>query len=230
MAARDLSCYVSEFVGTFFLVLTVGLNVLQNTAFAPISIGSILMAMVFSTGSVSGGHFNPAVTFGVFISNKLNGSKETDISPKKVAIYIAVQLLAGLLAAMVYWTLLGATFTLKPGVGYSWLDASIVEVLFTLALVLVVLNVACTGEKNDYFGLAIGFTVISAAFACGGISGCSLNPAVSVGVMFTDALHIQHSHSLKFLPLYVICPLLGAGAAAGLFHLMRYKLVVPLPK
>lgn len=224
MAARDVSVYMSEFVGTFFLVLTVGLNVLQNTPFAPISIGSILMVMIFATGSVSGGHFNPAVTVGIVVAQKL--TNQDLISNKRAGIYVAVQLIAGIVAACTYWALLGATFTLKPGVGYTWFDASIVEVLFTLALVFVVLNVACLQDKsgNDFFGLSIGFTVMSAAFAIGGISGCSLNPAVSVGVMLTDFMHIGHAHSLRYLPLYIICPLIGACAASGLFYLMRFKL------
>merc|ERR1719265_2587378 len=175
--------FFSEFIGTFFLVLTVGLNVLQTAILAPIAIGSILMVMIFSTGSVSGAHFNPAVTVGVLASGR------DQIHPVDAGFYMMAQILGGLVAGAVYWWIVGATFTLAPGDAYHWADAVIAEILFTAALVFVVLNVATTSEdsNNQYFGLAIGFTVMSSAFAVGGNSGCSLNPAVTCGVMLTHA-------------------------------------------
>merc|ERR1719388_100375 len=90
-----------------------------------------------------------------------------------------------------YYGVLGATFTMHPGVGYGDVDAVVVEILFTAALVFVVLNVATTKQdtNNHYYGLAIGFTVMAAAFACGPISGCSLNPAVTFGVMISNFVH-----------------------------------------
>merc|ERR1719301_107175 len=104
---------------------------------------------------------------------------------------MGVQIVAGIVAGIVYGLTLDATFGLKPGAGYSTVDAAIVEVLFTCALVFVVLNVATTQQdtNNHYYGLAIGFTVMSSAFACGSISGCSLNPAVTTGVMVSNAFH-----------------------------------------
>merc|ERR1719316_2275768 len=103
---------------------------------------------------------------------------------------MGVQLAAGLFAAGAYSGLLQATFTLKPNVGYTVMDCVIVEVIFTAALVFVVLSVATTQQNtnNHYYGLAIGFTVMSAAWACGGISGCSLNPAVTFGVMISHLI------------------------------------------
>lgn len=207
--------YVSEFIGTFFLVFTVGLNVLQNTALAPVSIGSILMVMIFATGSVSGAHYNPAVTLGVLLSDR------EQIHWGNAAVYMVVQLLGGLVAGFMYFWILGATFTLHPGIGYTAVDAGAVEVLFTAALVFVVLNVATTSQdtNNHYYGLAIGFTVMAAAFACGSISGCALNPAVTFGVMLSNLVHA--GGGMTYFPLYVLCPFAGTLVAVGLFRVIR---------
>merc|ERR550537_1315508 len=104
---------VSEFVGTYFLVVTVGFNVLQNVALAPVSIGAILMAMIFATGNVSGGHFNPAVTIGVFLRGKLDGGSSALVA------YFVSQCLGGLAAGVTYVALLDSSFILGPGVGYT---------------------------------------------------------------------------------------------------------------
>lgn len=209
-----LEAYVSEFVGTFFLVLTVGFNVLQNTALAPISIGSILMSMIFATGKVSGGHFNPAVTLGVYLRGKIDGNSAFG--------YVLVQMAGGLVAGLTYFSMLGATFSLGPGVGYGAAAVLIVEVIFTAALVFVVLSVATTvqDDGNWYYGLAIGFTVMAAAFAIGPISGCSLNPAVTFGVMFSNLFHTGYL-KVSLLLIYTFAPLLGSLLAVGFFQVIR---------
>jgi len=220
---KPMEAYVSEFVGTFFLVITIGFNVLQNTALAPISIGAILMSMIFATGKVSGGHFNPAVTLGVYCRGRIHGGSAFG--------YALTQLTAGLVAGCVYMNMLGASFTLGPGVGYNLAAVCIVETIFSAALVLVVLSVSTTAQDdgNWYFGLAIGFTVMSAAFAIAPISGCSLNPAVAFGVMFSSFLHTGYLR-VSYLLLYMVTPIIGALIAVGLFHVIRaaeYKVSPP---
>merc|ERR1719456_861608 len=120
-----------------------------------------------------------------------------------------------------YYLVLGATFTLGPGPGYSATDAVLVEVFFTCALVFVVLNVATTVQdmNNHYYGLAIGLTVMSAAFAIGSISGCSLNPAVTFGVMVSNAM--LTGGGLKYILHYTFAPIVGALLAAGIFRVVR---------
>lgn len=216
--------FMSEFVGTFFLVYTIGMNVLQNVALAPISIGGILMVMVFATGNSSGAHFNPAVTLGVLTSGTSKGVNDKArqlISPKDAGIYMVVQCAAAFLGAMMYYWVLGATFTFQPGVGFTVYDAIIAELLFTTALVFVILNCATTIQDadNHYFGLAIGFTLMSSAFAIGGVSGCCLNPAVAVGVMLSNYIHTGGGG--KYFLLYTIVPFIGGLLGSVLFRVVR---------
>merc|ERR1719491_1283054 len=172
------------------------------------------MAMIFATGMVSGGHFNPAVTLGVCLRGKLDGSTACG--------YIVTQIAGGILGGCIYLSVLGATFTLGPGVGYGLGAVGIVEMLFTAALVFVVLSVATTQQDdgNWYFGLAIGFTVMAAAFAIGPISGCSLNPAVTFGVMFSNWIHTG-GPKVSLLMLYTIAPILGSLLAVVFFNVVR---------
>jgi len=210
--------YLAEFIGTFFLVFTIGLNVLQNTALAPVSIGSMLMVLVFATGSISGAHFNPAVTLGILATQ---GKSKDALTLYDAFFYCITHCFASFFAGMLYYWILGATFTFQPGHGFTAVDAIAAELLFTAALVYVVLSTATTMEdkNNNYFGLAIGFTLMSAAFAIGDISGCCLNPAVAFGVMMSN--HHHTGGGLEYFMMYTTVPLVGALLAAGLFRLVR---------
>ena len=168
--------YLMEFVGTFFLVFTIGCTVVGNGAgaLAPLAIGSALMVMVFAGGHISGGHYNPAVTLGVWLRGKCEA--------KDVAPYMISQIIGSVLAALaVKYLKTGAAVT---PMSLSTLPALLAEFLFTFALVFVVLNTATAKGTagNSFYGLAIGFTVMSGAYAVGNISGGALNPAVAVGI------------------------------------------------
>ncbi len=168
--------YIVELIGTFFLVLTVGCTVIGNGAgpLAPIAIGAALMVMVFAGGHISGGHYNPAVTLGVWIRGKCD--------TKDVVPYMAFQIVgAALAAAIVKFFKAG---TVVPTASPSVLPALLAEFLFTFALVYVVLNTATAKGTagNSFYGLAIGMTVMTGAFAVGNISGGAFNPAVAVGI------------------------------------------------
>merc|ERR1719420_1594904 len=148
------------------------------------------MVMIFALGSVSGAHLNPAVTFAILLSgrNKIEGG------PLEALVYMLVQILGGIMGATMYCMMLGQAFVLAPVAQYSTADAVAAEVLYTWALCYVVLNVATASDNlpNHYFGLAIGFTVVSAAITVGAISGCALNPAVSVGALVAS----QFAHGI----------------------------------
>ncbi|MGB5112803.1 MAG: aquaporin [Mycobacterium sp.] len=195
--------YVVELIGTFFLVLTVGTTVSAGLAAAPLAIGAVLMAMIFAGGHVSGGHFNPAVSLGVFLRGKLAAR---DLLP-----YWGAQTAGGLLGAAVTRVLVAAPAKapLLPAVG----PALVGEFVFTFALVWVMLNVATAADTdgNSFYGLAIGFTVTAGAFAVGGVSGAAFNPAVAIGAAAMGLV------GWSAIWIYLLANLAAGGAAAAAF-------------
>ena len=214
--------YASEFIGTFFLVLTVCLNVFNNASdevlkktLRPLSIGMILMVMIFATGGISGAHFNPAVTVAVHLTHPQT------ISLKRASRYVLSQTIGGLCGALIGAYIMSNTETLTPGENRTAFDAMSAEVFFAMALCFVVLNVATTKQdtNNHYYGIAIGFTVAAAAYAIGPVSGCALNPAVSFSVMLVHFIHT--GKGLSYLVVYLGTPMIGAFLASSLFKIIR---------
>ena len=168
--------YIAEFIGTFFLVLTVGCTVIPGAAgvIAPLAIGAALMVMVYAGGHISGGHFNPAVTLAVFTRGRCESK---DVIP-----YWVAQLLAGAAAALIAVFLVGKKGT--PMEIRNVPAAFVAEFLFTFALAYVVVNCATSKDtaNNSFYGLAIGMTVMVGAFSVGAISGGAFNPAVALGL------------------------------------------------
>jgi aquaporin Z len=201
---KNFRSYCAEFIGTFFLVLTVCVAGVLGYAgpYAPIAIGAVLMVMVYATGYISGGHLNPAVTLAVWIRGKLPG--------REVLPYIIAQMLAGILAALVAKVFAQAGNAITPAV-FPFYPAVLAEFLYTFALCYVILNVA-TAEANagnSFYGLAIGFTVTVGAFTVGRISGAVFNPAVAAGLVTIGGFPPLSSWT------YYISEL-GGGVVAGL--------------
>ena len=208
-----MSRYLTEFIGTFFLVLTIGLTVVAETQFAPLAIGCSLMIMVFMGGHVSGAHYNPAVSLAVLLRGKLDVK---DFVP-----YVIFQVAGALCAALAVSYLLGKTFAPAPGEGVDAVQALLAEFLYTFALCLVVLNVA-TADKtagNSFYGLAIGFTVVVAAFSAGPISGGAFNPAVGVGPIVINGVLSEGTFSNIWI--YLVGPFAGAVVAALVFRVQN---------
>lgn len=202
--------YITEFVGTFLFVFSIALAVAHAGALAPLAIGAALMCMVYMGGHISGGHYNPAVTLAIFLRGKL-GIKEA-------LGYAGSQLTGATLAAALAPVATHQTLLVAPGsVGHT--PALLVEAIFTFALVLVVLNVA-TDEavaKNSFYGLAIGFTIVVAAFAGGPVSGGAFNPAVGLGAAFAAIGSAPIDHAW----LYLVGPVCGALIATAVYHLQH---------
>ncbi len=203
--------YLAEFIGTFFLVLTVGCTgiAVGPGVIPPLAIGSVLMVMIYAGGPVSGAHYNPAVTIGVFLRGRCPAA---DIVP-----YILAQVVGALAAAMI------VTHCLKAGAPVTTFHAAtapgfIAELLFTFALVYVILNTATTkgAAGNSYFGLAIGFTVLAGAFAVGDISGGAFNPAVAIG-----------ASAMGLLPWSMLWMYLSAEFAAAILAALAFRVLQP---
>jgi aquaporin Z len=202
---QAMSKYATEFIGTFFLVLTIGCTVIPRAAgvIPALAIGAALMVMVFAGGHVSGGHYNPAVTLGVWLRGRCAAA---DVVP-----YWIVQVLAAIVASFTATFLVGspATVVLTPALP----QAFVAEFLYTFALVYVVLNTATAKGTagNSFYGLAIGLTVMVGAFSVGRISGGAFNPAVAVGVAVMGLIPTPS------IWIHIVADLLGGAAAAAVF-------------
>jgi len=204
---------LTEFIGTFFLVLTIGLTVLGGTPLAPIAIGCSLMIMVYMGGHVSGAHYNPAVSLAILLRGKMDSK---DLIP-----YWGAQIAGALAASLVVMTTMGSTFAPAPAADAGAMGPLLMEFLYTFALALVVLQTATAKatEGNSYYGLAIGFTVLVGAFAAGPVSGGAFNPAVGIGPVVIDAL--MGGGSFGNLWLYLVGPFAGGAVAAMVFKMQN---------
>lgn len=201
--------YVMELVGTFFLVFTIGCTVVGNGAgdLAPLAIGSVLMVMVFAGGHISGAHYNPAITLGVWMRGKCPA--------KDVAPYMISQVLGAVLAALAVRYLKAGTVVTPMNLAIG--PALLAEFLFTFALVFVVLNTATSKDTsgNSFYGLAIGFTVLAGAFAVGNISGGAFNPGVAVGIT------VMGLAAWPSIWIYLLAEFVAGAAAAFLFKVLN---------
>jgi len=168
-----------EFIGTFLLAFTVAIVVPTNAANAALAIGSTLMCAIYAGGHVSSANFNPAVSLAIWVRGKL--------SLLDLLAYTIIQLFAGLAAGLVgqYIVPVIGVPVAAAGSGYGALT---VEIVLTFALCHTVLHVATTTAQanNSYYGLAIGFTVISGILSVGGVSGGAFNPAVGCLALAKD--------------------------------------------
>jgi aquaporin Z len=193
-----------EFIGMFMFVFTVGMatNKAGAGTLAPLAIGSALMVMVFAGGHISGGHFNPAVSTAVLLRGRMNSSD--------YGAYMVTQFIAAVLAGLTVRVVGGH----EPHASVAGAGRMLIaEFLFTFALAWVVLNVATAKgtEGNSFYGLAIGFTVVTGAFAVGGISGGAFNPAIALGAMVTGLFKWSN------IWIYLLADFLGGAAAAYAF-------------
>jgi MIP family channel proteins len=214
----------AEFIGTFALILIGAGSVLTNSYSAngitlvgiALAHGLTIMVMVYAFGKVSGGHFNPAVTFAMWLTKRLPG--------KIAAVYILVQLVGATIAAFVLAYLLPLQATLlhagTPTLG-STLSISqglVIETLITFILVLVIFAVAIDPDNDTagHAGLPIGLTIALLILFAGPLTGAAINPARAIGPALASSY-------VTNLSIYIIGPLIGASLAALLYQKLFLK-------
>lgn len=204
---------LTEFIGTFFLVLTIGLVVTTGVSNGPIVIGLGLTVMVYMGGSISGAHYNPAVSIAAAMRGVL--------PVRALGGYVAVQFAGAIAAALIVSVLTGVTFAPERSYSATPLQALLVEGLFTFALALVIFNVAVSKRTtgNSFYGAAIGLTVAVGAAVGGGISGGAFNPAVGLGPTIVHALLGGGGWGSVWL--YLVGPIGGAALAAVVFGIQE---------
>lgn len=231
MPVRLGACLLAEFVGTFALCF-VGIMAIHSGAglvAVALAHGLILSIMVSATMQTSGGHLNPAVTFGFLITGK--------IKPPAAIAYIVIQLLAGTIAALAVYAMFGGgeagarvVAMGTPAVGYdplthAWLypawAALLAEVIATFFLVFAVWGTAADPRARNVGGFAIGLTVAADILAVGPITGASMNPARSFGPTLVASL-LPDSHLWSTHWIYWVGPLIGASVAAVAYHLILW--------
>lgn len=212
--------YLAEMIGTMVLVLmgcgsavfagnaadSVGAGV--GTLGVALAFGLSIVAMAYSIGKVSGCHINPAVTLGVWLSNRMSG--------KDAGMYMLFQVVGAIIGSAILFALVSTGAHNGPTATGSnsfqdgaMIQAFIAEAVFTFIFVMVILGVTSKGANNAFAGLAIGLTLVLIHIVCIPITGTSVNPARSIG----PAL-FQGGVALSQLWLFIIAPLLGAALAA----------------
>jgi len=216
---------IAEFIGTFALVLigcgtivvggmAAGATAINELAIA-LAFGLSIVAMAYGIGQISGCHVNPAVSFGVFAAGRM--------TVKELLTYWVAQLAGAVVAAFVLYLILsGKASGWNGALGqttwseYNALSAFIFELIGSFLFLVCILGVTQRGAPVELAGIVIGLSLAAIHLAGINISGSSVNPARSLGPAIVGFAH--NPEALKQIWLYILAPLLGAGAAGYLFR------------
>ena len=223
---RGPDSYAAELIGTLMLVFFIGTIVSLHTP-DPEALGVqdwaviglvhffLLTMLVYTLGHASGAHFNPAVTVTLAALRK--------IGPIDAAIYIVLQFIGAVLAALLVKLILsdegdpsgyGATIISDAFLDGKVLSGFLVELIGTFALMWAIMGVAVNPKgARDWAGLVIGGTLAFAVMATGPLTGAGLNPARAFG----PSLVGDGEAVGDFIVAYVLGPTVGALLAGVLY-------------
>jgi aquaporin Z len=208
--------YIAEFIGTFFLTLAVCMTTFSKVSadIQPIAIGMTLMALIYTMGYMSGAHFNPAITIGIWLRGRIDS--------KDAGIYIVAQLVGAAAAALISGVLISAKPQLAPVAittpqYFSMIPALLAELIGAFALMWIVLNVATTKtlEGNNFYGITIGLGLTGLIYIFGSVSGSVFNPAVAMATCITQF------NSWQNIWIGLVGTIAGAALAAVLFKFIN---------
>jgi aquaporin Z len=224
---------IAEFFGTFWIVLGGCGSAVLAGKFPETGIGFLgvalafglsVVTMAYAVGHVSGGHFNPAVTFGLWLGKRFPGK---DVGP-----YMVAQVVGAIVAAAVLFVIASGAVGFSaadgfasngygehsPG-GYSLTACFVAEFVLTLIFIFVIMGTTDIRAPKGFAPLAIGLSLTLIHLICIPVTGTSVNPARSIGPAI-----FQGSRALSQLWLFIVAPIIG-GAAGGLLY--RYLIAKP---
>ena len=209
-------CYLAECLGTFALVFCgTGAIIINEQTHGQVThvgiamtFGLIVLAMIYTFGSISGAHLNPAVSIGFLISGRF---KLQLLLP-----YIVFQILGALLASLLLQFLFPESRNLGGTIpAGSLMQSFVLEKILSFLLMLVIIKVSHGSKETGMLaGIAIGATVGLEALFAGPISGASMNPARSLAPAII-------SGNLNTLWIYLLAPLVGTIGAAYMCKLFK---------
>lgn len=214
-AKNNMKKHIAELIGTFALVFcgtgAIVINDVTNGTVSHVGIGItfglIVTVMIYTFGSISGAHINPAVSIAFSFTDRFDR--------KRLLGYIIAQLLGAFLASGVLSMLfrdhenLGATIPFG-----SWEQSFVLEIILTYFLMLVILFVSQNKSIGQFTGIAVGATVMLEALFAGPITGASMNPARSIAPAIV-------SGNIADLWVYIVAPIVGAVLASLTWKYMK---------
>lgn len=221
MNYRILRAPIAEFVGTLLFVLVgAGSSIINQGGAAGLAValthGVGLAVIVTIMMPISGGHINPAVSFGLWLGKQIDAGT--------MGRYVLAQLLGAIVGALLLKLILPASAARMTSLGTPQVSGAMtlptaiaLEALFTFFLVSAVYGTCVHPQAQRVGGFAIGLTVLVCALGGGVLTGAVMNPARAFG----PALVAWDWHAQA---VYWLGPLIGAAAAAGLW---RYLLLPP---
>ncbi|MEG0830612.1 MAG: MIP family channel protein [Anaerovoracaceae bacterium] len=223
--------YCAEFIGTLVLVVfgcgsAVAANTLLGSSGAGIPLafstlliafafGLSIVAMAYSIGNISGCHINPAVSFGMLVSGRME--------VKEFIFYVIAQFLGGIAGAAILMGIMGGTqgglgqngFGDASALGIGMGGAFIVEVILTFVFVIAIIGVTSKVENTAVVGLVIGLTLTLVHILGIPFTGTSVNPARSLGPAI-----FMGGQSLSQVWVFIVAPLVGAAIAAIVYKFL----------
>ncbi|MBY0532528.1 MAG: aquaporin [Xanthobacteraceae bacterium] len=202
----------AEFIGTFALVTAVcGAALFSAPSAGLIAVafaaGLSVLAMAYAVGSISGGHFNPAVTAGLVVAGRFDAGKAVS--------YMIAQVLGGIAAAAVFYCILSGAPAGKwnnfiaisntfGGTGFPLLPVALIEIVITALFVLVIVSVTSPRAPAGFAPIAIGLALVLFHLVAIPVSNASLNPARS-----TATAVFGGGVALQSLWLFWVAPIIG---------------------
>ncbi len=216
---------LAEFVGAFALTF-VGAGAIMNGAdllVIALAHGLVIAVMASAVGHISGGHFNPAVTFGFLVARRIDG--------RLAVVYWLSQFGGAVLAALLLWWIYPNAVADEASLGVPELGAEVsggvgfvVEAILTFFLVWVIFATAADprGSFKSVAGLAIGFTITLDILLGGPLTGAAMNPARAFGPQLVGNAWADGW-------VWYLGPLVGGAAAALVYEVLYLRPPRPVP-